>query len=78
MSRHSYDSLPGSPTRQSMSNGSPHPMRTASMIEVRALLKAHGSNAEEFQQARKSKEDIGKIKNKKTRQYYDRQNELVR
>lgn len=48
------------------------------MIEVRALLKAHGSNAEEFQQARKSKEDIGKIKNKKTRQYYDRQNELVR
>ena len=77
MSRHLYETVSLSPTRPSFGpHGSTHLPRTESLIQVQALLKEHGST--EFQSARKSKDELQKLKNKAVRQYYERQNDLVR
>lgn len=78
MSRHLYETVSLSPTRPSFSahGSTPHLPRTESLIQVQALLKEHGSD--EFQSARKSKEELKKMKSKAVRQYYERQNDLVR
>jgi hypothetical protein len=76
MSRHGYDTT-GSPQRQPLSHhNSVYLPRTESLIEVRTLLKEH-SDSSEFQSARKSDEELKQIKNKKLREFYRTQNELV-
>lgn len=76
MSRYLYDSVSSSPPRPSFSpHGSLQLPRTESLIEVRALLKEHGTD--EFQSARKSEDEIKSMKNKAVRRYYKHQNELV-
>lgn len=76
MSRYHYDSRSSSPSRQCFSAHSGlAPRRTESLLEVRALLKEHGNT--EFQSARKSEDEIKRMKNKATRHYYEHQNELL-
>lgn len=78
MSRYQYDGLASSPRRPTFhTEGGVHLPRTSSLIEVRALMKEHESNPE-FQKVRKSEEELKGIKNKQLREYYTRQNLLVR
>lgn len=51
--------------------------RNSTLLEIQSLIKGHGDICADYEDARKSPEELKQIKNKALRRYYERLNEQV-